>query len=146
MADAHAELFEGMVIRLAVRSEDTDFVPNGLLADAGDFALNTKERERVTNGDGIGSISVWDSRSTTAEQADAFLDPKRRVWFQLNAQLIRALPFDLHVYREPLDDPKPGADGHCGLQDVWRPGKTLRRQIQGRLALLAGTGTLVSRN
>jgi hypothetical protein len=146
MAEAQTELFEGMVIRLAIRSEDTDFVANGFVADAGDFALNTKERERVTNGDGIGSISVWDARLTTAEQADAFLEPKRRVSFQLNAQLIRALTFDLHVYREPLDDPRPGADGHCGLQDVWRTSKALRRQIQGRLALLAGTGTLVSRN
>ena len=146
MEDSGTEVVDGIVIRLAVRSDDTDFMVNGLVADAGDFALNTKERERVTNGDGIGTISVWDSRLATAEQADAFLEPKKRISFRLDVNLVRALPFDLHVVREPLDDARQGAGGHCGLQDVWRSNKAVRRQIQGRLALLAGTGTLLSRN
>lgn len=146
MEDSGTEVVDGIVIRLAVRSDDTDFTLNGLVADAGDFALNTKERERVTNGDGVGTISVWNSRLTTPEQADAFLEPKKRISFRLNVELVRVLPFDLHVVREPLDDVRPGAGGHCGLQDVWRSNKAIRRQIQGRLALLAETGTLVSRN
>jgi hypothetical protein len=146
MADLGSDMLDGTVIRLAVRSDETDFTANGLVADAGDFSLNTKERQRVTDRDGVGSISVWDSYLATAEQADAFLEPKKRISFRLNVALIRALPFDLHVIREPLDDSRPGGGGHCGLQDVWRSNKAMRRQIQGRLALLAGTGTLLSRN
>lgn len=146
MQNVTSELLDGIVIRLGVRSEGTDFVANGLIADAGDFTLNSKERERVDTGDGIGAISVWDFSLTTAAQADAFLDPKTRVSFQLNARLVRELPFDLHIFRDPLDDPRPGATGHCELQDVWRNDKAVRRQIQGRLALLAGAGTIVSRN
>src|SRR4051794_35821800 len=125
MADERAELTEGVVLRLAVRSAETDFIPGSIIADAGDFSLNSKERERVQNGDGIGSLSVWDGARTTPVQADAFLDPKERVAFRINVALVRALPFDLHVFRDPLSDPKPGADGHCALEDVWRSERRL---------------------
>lgn len=140
-----SELLDGVVIRLAVRS-DIDFIPDRLAADAGDFALSTQERQRVISGDGVGSISVWDSQRTTPEQADAFLEPKPRIAFRLSVALIRQLPFDLHVASDPLNDPRAGAAGHCTLEDVWRSDKHIRRQIQGRLALIAGDAIVVSRN
>lgn len=146
MPPSRVEVTAGLVIRLGVRSAHTDFSPDGVVADAGDFTLNTKERDRVENGDGIGAISVWDAHLTTPSEADAFLEPKTRVAFHLNVALINQLPFNLHVFREPLDDPRRGAAGHCALEDVWRADKRLRRQIQGRLAVLAGRGVFVSRN
>lgn len=143
MHKVREELSTGVVIRLAARSRENDFSALEFVADASDFELNSEERERVKTGDGVGSISVWDEALTTAEQADAFLQPKLRIAFRIDVAEVVSLPFDLHIFRDPLDDRRPGAIGHCALEDVWRKDKQLRQQIRGRLAVIAGTGILL---
>jgi len=107
------------------------FYADGLRPDGDDFALNSKEEERVKHGDGIGALSVWDAQLTTPGQANR--QPKSRIVLELDVVAIRDLTHDLHVWREPEDADWEGADGHCALQNVWGATKRARKEIRGDL-------------
>jgi hypothetical protein len=122
-----------------------DFSIDELRADAGDFKLNSQEREDMEkHPNHVGAITVWDAGLTTVENVLVFLDSGRRLAFNMSVSEILELPFGLHVFRSPLKDLRNGANGHCSLEDMWPTDRQRRRQLQGRLAMIAGTGFVVN--
>jgi hypothetical protein len=131
-----AELTDGTVFRLGRRDLADAFYSAGIVADVDDFLLSTADDERVQQM-AIGSLSVWDEALTKPSRANAFLPPRNRAVLWLDVADIRALPYTLRVYREPLPDDRPGADGHCVIENVWSLDKRLRKQIRADLVLIA---------
>jgi hypothetical protein len=115
---------------------------DGQAPDSGDFLLNSTERERAENGDHVGALSVWDRVRTKPEEAYAFfLEPHgTRLILDIDVEEIRKiprklrLPFDLHVFRDPLTCEQAGADGHCAVENVWSEDDQIRKKIRRALA------------
>lgn len=129
------ELQTGALLRLGRRNLADRFFPNGLAPDTDDFGLSDEEKAVAQQPGGTGSLSVWDAELTTPVQAHAFLGSpeKTRIVLELQAQDIRSLPHDLHIFKEPETRPLPGREGHCVVEDVWSPDKRKRKAIQSDL-------------
>jgi hypothetical protein len=131
-----AELTEGTVFRLGRRDAGDAFYSDGVVPDVDDFLLSTADNERVQQMK-VGSLSVWDAALTTPAEANAFLPPRSRAVLWLDIADIRGLPYGLHVYREPLPEQRPGAAGHCVIENVWSEDKRSRKQTRVDLVDLA---------
>lgn len=117
------------MFRLGRRDVADGFYSNGIVPDVDDFLLSTADHEQVERMK-VGSLSVWDAALTTPAQANAFLPARNRAVLWLDVADIRNLPCSLHVYREPIPETLPGADGHCVIENVWAEDKRMRKQIR----------------
>jgi hypothetical protein len=125
------ELADGTVFRLGRRDVSDAFYADGIVPDVDEFLLSTADNERVQQMK-VGSLSVWDAALTTPAEANAFLPPRTRAVLWLVVSDLRSLPYELRVFREPLSVDRPGADGHCVIED-----KRLRKQIRADLVEIA---------
>jgi hypothetical protein len=130
------ELTDGTVFRLGRRDVGDAFYADGIVPDVDDFLLSTADNERVVQMK-VGSLSVWDAARTTPAEANAFLPPRTRAVLWLGVSDVRRLPYDLRVFREPLPENRPGAEGHCVIENVWSDDKRLRKQIRADLVEIA---------
>jgi len=93
--------------------------------------------EDVEEGKRIGrppGLSTWDAGVTTKTQAAAFLHnatPTPWKAFQTRVGAVRDLACkrvrSLDVLTDPLDDLRPGAEGHCRIEGLQRPTGMLKR-------------------
>jgi hypothetical protein len=96
-------------------------------------------------------VSVWDTDSTTPEQAKSFrTTPTQTTAYGLRVSdivLFGAVEGKrrIHVFADPLSDARPGADGHCGIAGLdKRPGedrriyKTILDDVAQRCFLMPG--------
>jgi hypothetical protein len=95
--------------------------PNGEL-----FRPSSKDIEDAKARGGPVRAPVWDPQLTTAAQAKTFwgrLEPA--IAFELAVSGVHRLQQkhnrpQLRVVRDPLNDPRPGARGHCGFEGLDR--------------------------
>jgi hypothetical protein len=130
------ELADGTVFRLGRRDVNDAFYVDGIVPDVDDFLLSTADNERVQQMK-VGSLSVWDAALTTPAEANAFLPARTRAVLWLAVSDVRSLPYDLRVFREPLQEGQAGAEGHCVIENVWSDDKRLRKQIRADLVEIA---------
>jgi hypothetical protein len=102
-----------------------------------DFALSSADKREHPP-----TLSVWDRCLTSIPQAISFTPPKetqRATSWELSVASVRSLrveglsdpsgsPWTLDILRSPLidehtqqPDPRPGANGHCGIIGLDRP-------------------------
>ena len=99
-----------------------------------DFRLTDKECAAAESNEGIGGLSVWDFERTTPDQARAFLGTPRPTIYSLNVAAVRGITaYSLHVCRDPINDPREGADGHCLIANVYSRDEKVRRSIRAIL-------------
>jgi hypothetical protein len=132
------ELEQGIVFRLA-NIRDT-FPPDSPKLHVGHFELS--ERDKARNPP---LLSVFEGLRTTVEQAMMIRGELiESAAFGLRVEEIREIQVpglpQLSVLRDPLDPPAcdlPGADGHCGINGLYRPPsqpKKLYRELRVLLA------------
>ena len=130
------ELESGVVFRFGLRSAEDMFFAERRKPLVSDFELGSEEIEhaKVTK---FAALSVWNEDLTTVTQAQQFIAPNRRLPIWLSVEAIRALPYKLHVLREPHPDPLPGREGHCNVGNVWSDDRMTRKKIRSDLRDLA---------
>jgi hypothetical protein len=124
MAQAPSELApDKSVFRLWLEA----FVPAGQQYPNGEvFRPSSKDQEDAKARGGPVRVTVWDSQLTTPSQAKAFWGrSERAIAFELPVSGVVQLRQryhrpELRVVRDPLDDPRPGAQGHCGFEGLDR--------------------------
>jgi len=133
------ELLEGVVFRLARRSEHELFFPDRRVPLPDDFNLGSTETAKAQEHK-FAQLSVWDETRTTVDQAREFLSPPYRMAFWLSVRQIREILQSeaqrLRVFRDPEARPLPGADGHCVIENIW-PSKADFRRIRADLLSIA---------
>jgi hypothetical protein len=136
MPSAGEELTSGVVFRFGVRSPDEMFYSDRRKPLVGDFDLGSLEQTEAKRTH-TASLSAWDEALTTVEQAQAFINPQRRLPIWLSVADIRALPHDLHVQRSPHEKNLPGREGHCDVGNVWSDDKITLKRIRSDLRDIA---------
>lgn len=142
MSAHRPEMTAGVVLRLARRPLEYQFVGDPMSAQAEDFKLATNDLE-VAQGKKCGSLSVYDADITTPAKARALMTKpgKYRAVFRIDvAAIVGNGEFDLHVYRDPNPDGdmRPGAEGHCLLGNVWSAEPERMQTIRALLIKIAG--------
>jgi hypothetical protein len=112
------------ILRLVRRI--AQFVPDGRPSLNGDaFVPTTDDEAEAKRRSQPVRVSVWDLQLTTIEQAKAFCTSEPLLAFSLTVQDVNdvsqifQLP-RLKVVADPLNDPRPGASGHCGIEGLDR--------------------------
>jgi hypothetical protein len=123
-----------LVFRLV--TEDERYIPLGAPYPNGTvFEPSSEDKQEAQARDQPVRISVWDAALTRVPQALAFRGNPRpcRAWGVLAAVIMelrakRERPA-LRAVRDPLlDDARPGAEGHCGIEGLDRqPGESKLR-------------------
>lgn len=132
------DLEHGIVFRLATIKES--FPPNSLKLNVGHFELSERDKERTPP-----LLSVFEGAKTTVEQATVIRGAAgESASFGLRVEEVLAIEVQglprLRVLYDPLEPPKcdlPGADGHCGIEGLYRPPsqpRKLYRELRVRLA------------
>ena len=123
---------EGIVFRLCTqRTPDGLYFYKEVKPIPVDFRLTDKECAAAEFNGGVGGLSVWDFNRTTPEQARAFLTTPRPTIYSLSVAEVRGITSaDLHVCRDPINDPRAGADGHCLVANVYSRDEKVRRSIR----------------
>lgn len=91
-------------------------------------------------------VSVWETLLTTVIQAQAFRAVPDTIPYRLSVSDVVATKEKLQpngrlrVVADPLNDPKPGANGHCGIEGLDRlpsEGGLIYKALRDELALKA---------
>lgn len=123
--------------------------------DQSAFTPSTKDKEAD-----LKSVSVWNEALTTEEQAREFMGDNKHEYSlapRLPAARIRALRPDpdspdvppLDVVWDPLDDLRPGAEGHAGITGLLRPAQVPNpyyKNLRAQLVDLANASLFQSQN
>jgi hypothetical protein len=102
------------------------FVPDGRPPLNGEaFAPTTDDEAEAKRHSQPIRVSVWDIQLTTIEQAKAFRTSELLLAFILTVQDVNDVRQIFHLPRlkvvaDPLNDPRPGAIGHCGIEGLDR--------------------------
>lgn len=132
------ELEAGVVFRLA-SIKDT-FPPNSPKLHVGHLELSDRDKNRTP-----ALLSVFEGPRTTVEQAIAIRGvSSESAAYGFRVEEIRGIAVEglprLRVVRDPLDPPEcdlPGADGHCGIEGLYRSPGQPKQQFRELRVLLA---------
>ena len=132
------ELEAGVVFRLA--NIKATFPPDSPKLHVGHLDLSDRDKERHPP-----LLSVFEGRKTSVEQAAAIRGvSSESAAYGFRVDEIRRIQVEglqgLRVVRDPLDPPEcdlPGADGHCGIEGLYRPPGQSKQQFRELRVLLA---------
>ena len=88
------------------------------------------------------SVSVWNYAVTTVEQARTFRPTVDVRPYLLEVIAVRAVDPRIDVVEDPVvGDPRPGAEGHCGILGLDRAPNETRGSQKNRLEAVAEVAT-----
>ena len=116
------------------------FIPEGAEFPVGEaFRPSNSDKAEAEKRKRAPLVSVWEHGVTSEEEARAFRPGREtKIYYLRVGDVVAVDRHRISVLADPLDDGRPGAEGHCGIEGLHRPKGEQKTQYRCLLDKIAG--------